>query len=225
MAERLRVGVIGAGDNTRTRHLPGLQAIDGVELVGVCNRSEASSRRVADAFGIPGTWATWADAVRDPEVDALVIGTWPNLHAPITIAALEAGKHVLCEARLARDAAEARAMLAAARARPELVAQVVPGPLSLGVDATVRRLLAEGYVGDPLAVEARVGGTFVDRAAPLQWRQDAELSGVNVMLLGVWYESIVRWLGPATRVVALSRVFAPFRPGGDGRLRAVRVPD
>lgn len=50
--ETLRIGFIGAGGNTTLRHIPGLQAIEGVELVAVCNRSEESGRRVADEFGI-----------------------------------------------------------------------------------------------------------------------------------------------------------------------------
>ena len=49
----INIGVIGAGNNTRVRHFPGLKAIDGVELVSVCNRSRESSQRVADQFNIP----------------------------------------------------------------------------------------------------------------------------------------------------------------------------
>src|SRR5207248_10840503 len=103
----LRVGLIGAGGNTRRRHIPGLRAIAGVELVAVCNRRPGSTAAVASEYGIPRTFAHWHELVADPQVDAVVIGTWPYLHAPITLAALEAGKHVLTEARMALNAAEA----------------------------------------------------------------------------------------------------------------------
>ena len=73
-------------------------------------------RRLSREYGIPRTAEHWQDLVADPDIDALVIGTWPYLHCPVTLAALEAGKHVLTEARMALNAAEAHRMLAAARA-------------------------------------------------------------------------------------------------------------
>jgi predicted dehydrogenase len=226
MSEKtVRVGVIGAGNNTRSKHIPGLQAIDGVEVVGVCNRSAESSRRVADEFKIPGIYDVWTDVITDPGVDAVVIGTWPYLHAPATLAALAAGKHVLCEARMAMDATQARAMRDASLARPHLIAQVVPSPFTLRVDRTIQRLLAEGFTGKLLAVEVRVGGSFLDADSPLTWRQQTELSGVNIMGLGIWYEALLRWIGPANRVVAMGKVSAPMRPDASGRMRAVRIPD
>jgi predicted dehydrogenase len=225
MSEPIRVGVVGAGGNTRSLHIPNLQAIDGVALVGVGNRSRDSSRRVAEEFGIPRVYATWREAVSDPEVDAVVIGTWPNMHCRVTVAALEADKHVLCEARMSRDAAEAHEMLRAAQARPHLVAQVVPSPFSLRVDATVGRLLAQGYLGEILAIEVRIAGSFLDRESSRHWRQDTELSGFNVMSLGIWYETIMRWVGEAARVTAMGRVFVKTRKDGDGTVRAVGVPE
>jgi len=95
MDSTLGIGFIGAGNNTRQRHIPGFAAIDGVRLVSVANRSEASSRRVAEAFGIERVAPDWKAVIADSEVDAICIGTWPYMHAEITIAALEAGKHVV----------------------------------------------------------------------------------------------------------------------------------
>ncbi len=223
--QAIRVGVIGAGTNTKMFHIPGLQAIDGVEIVTVCNRSRESSERVAQEFNIPATHAHWTDVVADDGIDAIVIGTWPYLHAPITIEALEAGKHVLCEARMALDAVEARQMHETAVAHPELVAQVVPSPFTLGVDATVKRLIAEDFIGRPLAIEIHHGNTFLDTDSPLHWRQDADLSGHNVLTMGIWYEALLRWVGEATRVAAMGRVFTTMRRGPDGAMRAVRVPE
>jgi predicted dehydrogenase len=221
----LRVGIVGAGDNTRRRHIPNLLAIDGVEIVSVCNRSRASSEAVAKELDQPTVHDHWTELVADEGIDAVVIGTWPNMHAPVTLAALEHDKHVLCEARLALNAAEGRRMRDAARARPQLVAQVVPPPHTLSVDATVRRMLAEGFIGRPLAVDARIGGGFVDADAPFRWRHDFDLSGYNTMLLGVLYECVMRWAGDATSVVAMSRTFVPTRHDEEGALRPVRVPD
>ncbi len=147
------------------------------------------------------------------------------MHARLTLAALDADKHVLCEARMAMNATEAHEMLAAAQTNPHLVAQIVPSPMTLGVDKTIKRLLTEGYLGDVLAIEARVGGTFLDPDAPIQWRQDFNLSGYNTMTMGIWYEAIMRWVGHATRVTAFAKTFVKMRRGDEGDLKAVRVPE
>ncbi|MBN1465181.1 Gfo/Idh/MocA family oxidoreductase, partial [candidate division KSB1 bacterium] len=193
--ETIRIGIIGAGENTRTRHIPGLQALEGVKIISVCNRSKESAELVATTFNIPRVYKEWQDVIYDDDINAIVIGTWPYLHAPATLLALEYDKHVLCEARMAMNAAEARQMADAAQAKPHLVAQLVPSPFTLKIDAAIKKILAEGHIGHPLAIEVRDGNAFLDAQAPLQWRQDFDLSGYNVMTLGIWYESLMRWLG------------------------------
>jgi predicted dehydrogenase len=117
-------------------------------------------------------------------------------------------------------------MLDASRRAPQLVAQLVPAPMTLEVDATIERLLAEGYVGDVLAVELQAAqGRFVDREAPLHWRQDITLSGHNILVMGIWYEGMMRWLGPAGRVMAMTKVAVPRRKDAQGAMHDVRVPD
>ena len=222
----IRVGFVGAGNNTRRHHIPKLRAQPGVELVAVANRSRESSERVAREFGIARAADTWRAVVEAPDIDAVCIGTWPNLHCEVTLAALEHGKHVLCEARMAMDAAQGRRMLEAARRAPNLVSQLVPAPHTLEVDSTIERLLAEGYAGDVLGVEVNAGpGAFVDREAPLHWRQDASLSGLNVLSMGIWYEATMRWLGPARRVTAVTKTSVPRRRDAAGGWHEVKVPD
>lgn len=223
--DTIKVGVIGAGGNTKSRHIPGLQAIEGVEIVGVCNRSLESSQRVADEFGIPKTYGNWQDAIADADTDAIVIGTWPYMHCRATIAALEADKHVMCEARMAMNAREAHKMREVARQKTHLIAQIVPSPMTLRADNTIKRLIADGYIGDVLAVEARAGGAFLDSEAPLQWRQDFDLSGLNIMSMGIWYEALIRWVGEATRIMAMGKTYVKMRPDADGVMRAVRIPE
>jgi predicted dehydrogenase len=223
----LRVGLIGAGANTRTRHIPGLRAVSGVEIVAVCNRRPQSTAAVANEYGIPRQYDTWEDLVRDAEIDAVVIGTWPYLHCPITLAALDAGKHVLTEARLALNVAEARCMLDAAQRHSKLVTQVVPSPYGLKGDTVVRELLAGGYLGEVREVQVTgVNAALADPAAPLAWRQDTALSGVNMLTLGIVHETLLRWLPPPVRVLAQAHAFIPSRiDAGSGLRRAVGTPD
>lgn len=221
----IRVGVIGAGANTTSRHIPGLQAIQGVEIVSICNRSRQSSERVAKEFDIPTIYENWLDLIEADDTDAIVIGTWPYMHARLSMAALNADKHVLCEARMAMNATEAHEMLATAQTNPHLIAQIVPSPMTLGVDKTIKRLLAEGYLGDILAIEVRAGGTFLDPDSPMHWRHDFNLSGYNTMTMGIWYEAIIRWVGHATRVTAFAKTFVKMRRDNEGELKSVRVPE
>jgi predicted dehydrogenase len=226
MPETIRVGVVGAGANTRLHHIPKLQKIEGVQIVSVANRSRASSERVAQEFGIARVHDHWRELVNDPGIDAVVVGTWPYMHCPITLAALSAGKHVLTEARIAMNAAEARQMLAASRARPDLVTQVVPGPATFPADPTVMQMLADGYLGELQALDLHVSGSFVDRDAPLHWRMDRDYSGLNILTMGIWYECVSRWVGPATAVMARTRIAVPYRMDKNrGERRSISVPD
>jgi predicted dehydrogenase len=227
MAKTLRVGLIGAGANTRSRHIPGFRAIEGVDIVAVCNRRPESSQAVARECDVSKVYAHWEDLVADPDIDAITIGTWPYLHCPITLAALKRGKHVLTEARLSMNAAEAHRMLQASRQHPELVTQVVPSPFGLKGDAVMRELIAGGYLGQ--LREAHVFGmnaALADPAAPLSWRQDAKLSGYNMLTLGIVHETLLRWVPPPVRVLAQVHAFLPTRIDPEsGVRRAVGTPD
>ncbi|HZN26330.1 MAG TPA: Gfo/Idh/MocA family oxidoreductase, partial [Burkholderiales bacterium] len=226
MADKIRVGVVGAGGNTRLHHIPKLKKIDGVEIASVSNRTRASSERVAQEFGIPRVHERWQELVNDPGIDAVVIGTWPYMHCPVTLAALEAGKHVLTEARIAMNAREARQMLAASRAHPNLVTQVVPGPATFAADPMVMHLLNDGYIGELQSMDLKVPAGFLNRDAPMHWRMDREFSGMNIMSMGIWYECVSRWVGPATAVMARTRVAVPYRFDKDrGERRSISVPD
>jgi predicted dehydrogenase len=224
--EKIRVALIGAGANTKLRHIPGLQAIKGAEIVGVANRTRESGERIAKEYGFPKVYGRWTEAVADPDADAVCIGTWPYMHRVMVEAALEHGKHVLTEARMAMNTAEARSMLAASRAHPELVTQIVPAPLTLKVDRTIRRLIDEGYMGDVLSLDlvSHLGG-FVDRSGPMHWRYDRDLSGYNIMYLGIWYETLMRWVGPASSVSAITRVTVKSRKDNDGKSHTITIPD
>lgn len=223
----IRIGIVGAGANTRDRHIPGFRQIPGVELVAVANRSRASGERVAQQFGIPRVFDDWRALVTDPAIDAVMIGTWPYLHMPVTLLALAHGKHVLTEARMAMNLDEARAMLAASRRHPELVAQIVPAPFTFAADRAIQAKVLAGFLGDLLAVEMRVSPlAFLNREAPAHWRQDRALSGVNIMSMGIWYESLLRWTGGVTSVMAKTRTVVPVRRDAEtGEPRATTAPE
>lgn len=227
MAAKLRIGLVGAGANTRLRHIPGFQAIEGVEIVAVCNRRPESTAAIAREYQIPRTYRHWQEVVSDSDVDAVVIGTWPYLHCPITLAALDAGKHVLTEARLAMNVVEAQQMLAAARKHAHLITQVVPSPFGFKGHNVVRDWLERGYLGDLREVHVRtMNAALADTAAPLSWRQDALLSGLNMLTLGIVHETLLRWAAPPLSVLAQVHAHVATRiDPQSGVRRTVGTPD
>lgn len=221
----LRIGIVGAGANTRARHLPGFQAISGVEVVAVCNRTRASGERVAAEFGVPRVFEDWRDLVQDPGVDAVCVGTWPYLHCPVVLGALAAGKHVLTEARMAMNLEEARRMAAAAQSS-DRVAMVVPAPFYLESESTVLAMVADGFFGDWLEIHLRAMGGAYDPSAPLHWRQRRDLSGENVMALGIVNETVRRYAGDERAVLACANTFTRERLDPEaGVRRPVDVPE
>jgi len=225
-SEVVRVGIIGAGNNVRTVQIPNFRRISDCEIIAVANRSLESSQRVADEFDIPRAYGNWKELLDDEDVDAVLIGTWPYMHHPLTLASLDKGKHVLCQARMANNAQEAREMLAASHRHPDLVCQLVPTSTSYRVDNLLRRMIDEGVVGEILSAEVqRLGGGFADFQGPLDWRRDREFSGFNTMNLGSTYESTMRWLGRGNQIIAMSSVHVAYRRGPTQELRSVSIPD
>ena len=149
------------------------------------------------------------------------------LHArTLTLAALEKGKHVLTEARMASTAQEARDMLAAARSRPHLVCQLTPTSTTYKIDKVLQRLIGEGFLGELLSVEVQaLQNRFVDWDGDLHWRHEWELSGYNTLNIGASYESMMRWVGRGNRVMAMAKVHVPYRRNAQGALTSVRIPD
>jgi predicted dehydrogenase len=218
---KLRIGIIGAGSIVRQRHLPGLQALPQVEVVAVCNSREETARQVAREFHIPDVMDEWAEMIERPDLDIIWIGTPPVLHAPITISALESGKHVFCQARMAMDLAEAREMLATAQARPQQVTMLCPPPHGMRGDLFFQKLLHDGYVGELWHFRLNaLSGQFSDPLAPAHWRQRTELSGHNILTVGIYAEVIERWLGSPRRLHAQMKVSVPKRVN-----YVVHVPD
>ena len=225
-SEGIRLGLIGAGKNTRDRHIPGFQDVDGVEIAAVANRSRASSQVVADQFNISAVYENWQELLEDPSIDAVCIGTWPYMHRTLTLAALEAGNHVLCEARMAAPAQEAQEMLDASRQRPDLVSQIVPAPLTFKIDRLLQRKISEGYIGDIIGVSVQsLGNAFMEQGGPMHWRNDRDLSGYYILNMGIWYEAMIRWVGRATKVTAMTSINVNSRKEENGEVVDVSIPD
>jgi predicted dehydrogenase len=116
----LRAGVIGAGAIGQMGHIPGLQAAD-VGVFAICDANIERAREVAAKFKIPNAFSDYKELIALPEVDLITIGLPNALHAPVTIDALNAGKHVLCEKPITTSVKLADEMIAAAKKNDRLL--------------------------------------------------------------------------------------------------------
>ena len=110
---KIRWGLIGCGDIAGKKVVPAFQELPGCELAAVSSRNPGKAARFAEEHGAPRYHGRWEDLVRDVEIDAVYVATPHFLHAEQTIAAAEAGKHVLCEKPMAIRVSECEDMIRA----------------------------------------------------------------------------------------------------------------
>jgi predicted dehydrogenase len=125
------------------------------------------------------------------------------------------------------NAAEAHRMLAASEQHPTLVAQTVPSPYGLRGHEVMKELIEGGFVGELRSVQVySMSAALADADSPLSWRQDAALSGYNMLNLGILHETLMRWVPAPIRVLAQVHAFIPTRIDPEsGVKRAVGTPD
>jgi len=222
--ERVRVSFIGAGGICEQRHLPGLAQIPGIEFVAVCNRGAESSERIKQKWRFARSETDWRKVIDDPQVDAIFIGTWPYLHRELSIAALAAGKHVFCQARMCMDWAEAQQMTAAAAAHPQLVSMVCPSPFRVRWERVVKEVLASSDFGPLKLVTVFSTSSANINSSSISWRERVEFSGQNILQVGIYAETLHAWCGEYESLTASTSFPLPekFDPAG-GRYE-VRVP-
>lgn len=226
--KKLKIAIIGAGSIVRQRHMPGLLQLDNVEVVAVCNRHSMSARQFAEEFGVPRVAYDWHELVGMDDVDIIWIGTTPYMHREITVAALNAGKHVFCQSRMAMNLDDARLIAAAAAEHPDRVVRFCPPPFGMAGDRTMKRLLQqERFVGDVRQITlTSVSGILLDPETPLGWRLQKEQSGQNVLTLGIYLEVLDRWFGPISRVTAVNRTWTRERKHPEtGVSTPVEIPE
>jgi predicted dehydrogenase len=113
--DRVKIGIIGAGMIAHRSHAEAFQAVPEAEVVAIADVDEERAKTLAEKYSVPQVYTSYEELLAKSGVDAVSVALPVFLHAPATIAALEAGKHVLCEKPMARTGAEAQAMVDAAR--------------------------------------------------------------------------------------------------------------
>ncbi len=178
---KVRWGLIGCGDIAKKRVAPALRDSARSELVAVSRAKADLAEAFARQFGAGKWYADWHDMLRDSEIDAIYIATPVHLHAAQTVAAAEAGKHVLCEKPMALNVPECDEMLAASEANN----------VKLGIAyyrhfyPLVRRLkelLEVGEIGTPVVVQINAFEWFNPQSDHSRsWLIKQELAGGGPM--------------------------------------------
>jgi predicted dehydrogenase len=191
-------------------------------MAALCGRDEAAARGAAARYGWAATETDWRDLIARDDVQLVDIATPGDLHAEIAIAALEQGKHVLCEKPLANSVPEAEAMRdAAARARQRGVRSMVGfNYRRVPALALARQLVRDGRIGELRHVRAAyLQDWLVDPAFPLTWRLQAGRAGSGALGdLGAHAVDIAQHLAGEllTGVCGLTSTFVTERPVRDG---------
>lgn len=189
----IRVGVIGVGFGAVV-HVPALHALDDTEVVALCSRRPERARATATALGVPSYCTDYRDLVTDPGVDAVIVASPPHLHHQMSLAALEAGKHVLCEKPMARNLAEARDMVKIA-ARVGTAAMVNHEFRFMPVRARIKELIDQGFLGEPQAASVTVHRSSLNDpyGRPFGWLMEQEKAGGMLGATGSQHIDALRW--------------------------------
>src|SRR3954470_8738549 len=211
----VRFGIIGTGGIARS-FATDLVAVDGARLVAVGSRSQESADRFGDAFDAPHRHASYQALVEDPDVDAVYVATPHPLHAENALAAIAAGKHVLVEKPFTMDAAEAAAVVDAARAAGVFCMEAMWTRFLPHV-VRVRELLAAGAIGEVRTVVADHGQFFAPD--PRHRLYAPELGGGALLDLGIYPVSFASMVlaAPASITAAADAAFT----GVDGQTSAI----
>jgi predicted dehydrogenase len=228
MKPELRVALLGQGFMGKAHSNAYVQAGHFFDLPYrirrrlLCGRDQTTLTAMAERWGWEETTTDWRAAVERDDIDAVDISLPNHLHAPVAIAAAEAGKMILCEKPLAMNLSEAEAMRDAARSVPTMVwfnYRRVPAI------AFARQLIDQGRIGTVFHYDAayrQQWGADLSRAAT--WRMDPALAGSGVAddLLTHLLDTALYLNGPIVEGVALTRTFAPERKVDDAFVAMVK---
>ncbi|MFP4248268.1 MAG: Gfo/Idh/MocA family protein [Armatimonadota bacterium] len=203
--DRIGMGAIGCG-GIASGHLPAYRDVEGIETIAVCDIDEQAASNRAEEFDVPNVYTDWRELLEDERVDAVSVLLPHHLHRDVTVAAAEAGKHVLCEKPMATSLAEVDEMITAA---DEAGVVLMIGQILRfrAANARARELIREGAVGEVRNVlRRRLGKSEGFRS---EWARRPEEAGGWVLYgYGAHEVDMILWLtdGVPGDVYAQARV-------------------
>lgn len=224
--DNLRVGIVGVGWGALV-NAPAFRAVDGFELKALCSRRLESVTEAGQKLGLSDLSTDWESFVRRDDLDLIAVSAPVAQHAPISIAALEAGKHVLCEKPSALDAQTARTMVDAAERSGRAAAMCYTLRWSPFATA-IWRLVDAGFIGTPYLVNVFHASDYWHplRNAQSAWMYQRAAGGGYLMGLQSHHiDLVLKLFGPAKAVCADVRTTLTQRPMADGSVLEVDADD
>ena len=176
---RVSVGIVGTSWWADAMHLPALRHHPRAATVAICGRNRENAQAIADVWDIPQVYTDYAEMIDRAALDAIIISTPNDSHYPISMMALDAGLHVLCEKPIALTYAQAREM--AEMAEQKGLKTLVPFTYSFMPTARyLKELIDDGYLGQPYHLNLRYY-TGYGRAGDYQWRFDRKIAGSGII--------------------------------------------
>jgi predicted dehydrogenase len=228
----IRIGFIGSGFARRVQ-LPGLAFVPGTRPTAIASGHRANAEAVAREFGLPHVFSDGTELARSADVDLVIVSSTPDSHARYATAALEAGKHVLCEKPMAIDAFEASQMVAASEQHPDRLAWVDHELRYEPNRRRARELIRSNAIGELRHIELllkpylRGDGRPQAFDAPWTWWSDAARGGGMLGAVGSHLIDLCRfWTGgDITHVAGLVESFVTQRNDETGQVLPVTADD
>ena len=216
---KLRIAMVGAGDCASVAHMPSFAGNPKVEVVAIADPDTQAARSVAERFSIDRVVADYRELLDDGSITAFDICAPHDLHYPITMDALNAGKHVILDKPIAMNLEEADAMISAAR-EADLRLLVVLNQRFLPAHRKIREMIDGGHMGKPFLMNAILAGDVLARMNdPHDWKGASDRSGGGAFFdTGTHIVDLMHyWFGPPTAVSATLKrlVVTPDNKGDD----------
>jgi predicted dehydrogenase len=196
MSDKVRIGIIGVGQIGK-HHLSTYAEIPEAEVVAAADIRGDEATRVAREFGIPSVYTDYQELLARDDIDAVDVCLHNRLHAPVTIAALQAGKNVYCEKPMSWVYGEARAMYETAQKRGRKL-HIQLNTLYEPAARAARRLIDDGHLGKLYYAKSshyrRRGRPYVDGYGTAQFVQTATSGGGAMLDMAVYHIARVVWL-------------------------------
>jgi len=216
MADEVKIGIIGTGQIGKMHIMtyrgektwgPQLGPVPGVKIEAVCDINEQELKRVAERYNIPRTTTDFRELLAMDDIVAVDVCLHNNLHAPVSIAAMEAGKHVYCEKPLAGSYVDAERMVATAQKTGRMLSMQL-GTLYSKETRAARRMIEEGLLGKPYYAKSsyyrRRGRPFVDGYGTQFFVNKQTASGGALFDMGVYHIGQILYLLDNPEVLTIS---------------------
>ncbi|UHA75592.1 Gfo/Idh/MocA family protein [Paenibacillus sp. 481] len=204
--ERKRIAVIGVGQIGK-HHLDEYKRIGGVDIIAVCDLNETEARRVAEQYAVPHVYTDFRELLKRDDIDAVDVCLHNNFHAPVTIEALQAGKHVYCEKPLAGSYCDGAAMVEAAKETGRML-HIQLATLYQSETKAAKTLIDGGKLGKLYHARStgfrRRGRPYVDGYGTPAFTRKETASGGALYDMGVYHIARLLYLLQLPQVTRIS---------------------